>query len=224
MTAELHLAPGMYRPPISDNLTSNGARLCQSNSSGCGIYWLSQAKRGTRGQKQNQISSPVSVSLLSVISVKKKKNKGLCPSIRSNMLKFVLSLNPFFFFLFLTCAVLTVFLHKFDFFKKWNIQQLHGPMFWRKDYFHGSSGVVQQKSARFLTSLNFKTDEQPSKQNNNVGCDENEWQKWRFWDKKKKKELNSAFRTQFFFLQRRMEPGKLRFISVSPLKNLPVPA
>lgn len=52
------LGPWNVQRPFSDIWTSNGAQLCQSNSPGCGIYWLSQAKREMRGESKTRFSLP----------------------------------------------------------------------------------------------------------------------------------------------------------------------
>lgn len=50
--------PWNVQGPFSDGLTSNGARFTQSNSSRCGIYWLTQASGETRGESKNRFPPP----------------------------------------------------------------------------------------------------------------------------------------------------------------------
>lgn len=68
-------ARGPWNAAARDISTSNGPRLRQPNSSGCGIYWLSQAKRESRGARSRTrfslslSASPPSVSALERILV-----------------------------------------------------------------------------------------------------------------------------------------------------------
>ena len=67
--------PWNVQRPFSDIWTSNGAQLCQSNSSGYRIYWLAQAKRETRGESKTRFSLPYQFLLCQSCSYKSAREK-----------------------------------------------------------------------------------------------------------------------------------------------------
>lgn len=90
MTAGPAFGPWNVQRPLADIWTSNGAQLCQSNSSGLRIYWLSRANRATRAESKTRFSLPYRFLLCQSWPYESAREKEVCCIINLGYLYYVI--------------------------------------------------------------------------------------------------------------------------------------